>query len=109
MSHTKRFYNNPKQRILFEWTRDFGYIPYWHPYKEIWSNWVWDGQLMSKRRRAISKIEIKRELKNLCPFVSVISDGECYDCWMREYDNDCDAMNEVVLYSFKEQYPWKWW
>lgn len=109
MSRTKRFYNNPKQRILFEWCHELGFVPYWHPYKVIWSNkWCLDEPLMSKRRRTYNKTEIKREIKNLCPYNSLLDQDECYGCLMRWYGEDCEYMDEIVINSFKEQYPGNW-
>lgn len=112
MSRTKRFYNNPKQRILFMWMHDLGFVQFWHPYKRIWTNkGCCDEPLMSKRRRVFNKVEVKREVLNLCSYHTLTGKNQCYRClmlWYNDYGEECDYCKEVELYSFKEQYSGKW-
>ena len=107
MSRTKRFYNHPN-KILYTWIcGPIGKTPLWHPYKVLISTkGCLDEPLMSKRRRAYHKIEVKRELQNLCPYTSF--EANCYNCSMLWYVDECQYTTEKVLYSFEQQYGGAW-
>jgi len=102
MSRTKRCYNKPNSPI-YEWKHDLGWVPYWHPWKVLWHH---TGCLYepprSKRRREWCKIEIKRELLNLCPDYSIVGKNECFTCSMLWYPFDCEYVIEIPFYNYKE-------
>ena len=66
MSRTKRIYNFPN-RIFSMWDRDVGWVPFWHPYKEIWKskNLFEREWKVHKWKRQQLKREMNVEIKNL--------------------------------------------